>query len=42
MNDAASEIKRQALLDEFDGIVRFIRTALEEGRTAHEVERALW
>ena len=42
MNEATSEIKRKALLDEFDGIVGFIRTAFEEGRTAHEVETGLW
>jgi len=42
MNEATSEIKRKALLDEFDGILGFIRTAFEEGRTAHEVETGLW
>ena len=42
MNDASGEIKRQALLSEFEGIVDFMRTAFQEGQTAHEVETGLW
>ena len=42
MNDATSEIKPQALLDEFGEILGFVQTAFAQGRTAHEVETGLW
>jgi hypothetical protein len=42
MNDATCEIKSQALLDEFAEIMAFVRTSLQEGRTAHEVESGVW
>lgn len=42
MNDATSEIKPQALLDEFAEILRFVQTTFQQGRTAHEVETGLW
>jgi hypothetical protein len=42
MNDATSEIKPQALLDEFAEILRFVQTTFQQGRTAHDVETGLW
>lgn len=42
MNDAACEIKSQALFDEIRGMVGFLRSAFEEGRAAHKVEEGLW
>ena len=42
MNDGASEIKSQALLEEFAKILGFVQTAFQQGRTAHEVETGLW
>jgi hypothetical protein len=42
MNEAVTEIKRQALSEEFDEILDFMRTAFQEGRTAHDVETGLW
>jgi hypothetical protein len=42
MNDATSEIKPQALWDEFAEILGFVQTMFEQGRTAHEVETGLW
>ena len=42
MNDIPSEIKGQALFEEFQGILGFVQTAFQQGRTAHEVETGLW
>jgi hypothetical protein len=42
MNDTTSEIKRQALLDEFGEIMGFVQTMFQQGRTAHDVETGLW
>ncbi len=42
MSDATSEIKSQALLDEFAEILAFVQNAFQEGGTAHEVESGLW
>ncbi len=42
MNDAACEIKSQAVLEEFAQMLMFMQTAYQEGRTAHEVESGLW
>jgi hypothetical protein len=42
MNNAASEIESQALLEEFAQILTFVQTAFQEGRTVHEVECGLW
>jgi hypothetical protein len=42
MNDAASEIKSQALLDEFAQALGFVQTTFQQGGTAHEVEKGLW
>ncbi|MGA7980767.1 MAG: hypothetical protein WCA32_11115, partial [Chromatiaceae bacterium] len=42
MNDVTSEIKSQALLEEFAKILGFVQTAFQQGRTAHEVETGLW
>ena len=42
MNDAACEIKPQALLDEFAEIMEFVQTSFQQARTAHEVETGLW
>ena len=42
MNDATCEIKSQALLDEFDKIMEFVRTSFQQERAAHEVEKGLW
>jgi len=42
MNDAACEIKTQALLEEFAKIMEFVRTSFQEERTAHEVETGVW
>jgi len=41
-NDTPSEIKRQGLFEEFGGILGFVQTAFQQGRTAHEVEKGLW
>jgi hypothetical protein len=42
MHNAASEIKSQALSEEFAQILLFVQTSYQEGRTAHEVESGLW
>jgi hypothetical protein len=42
MNDAACEIKSQALLNEFAEIMAFVRTSFQEERSAHEVESGVW
>jgi hypothetical protein len=42
MNDATSESKPQALLDEFAEILGFVQSTFQQGRTAHEVETGLW
>ena len=42
MNEAACEINSQALLDEFAKILKFVQSAFEEERAAHEVETGLW
>jgi hypothetical protein len=42
MNDAASEIKSQALLDDFAQTLGFVQTTFQQGGTAHEVEKGLW
>ncbi len=42
MNDAAREIKSQALLEEFAEIMTFVQKAFQEEHTAHEVEVGLW
>ena len=42
MSEARGEIKRQALLEEFDEILTFVQRAFQEGGTAHEVESGLW
>jgi hypothetical protein len=42
MYDTTSEIKRQALSEEFEGILGFVQSAFRQGRTAHEVETGLW
>ena len=41
-NDATSEIKHQALLDEFGEIQGFVQTMFQQGRPAHDVEKGLW
>ncbi len=42
MNHATCEIKSEALLEEFDEIMDFVRTSFEQRGTAHEVENGLW
>jgi len=42
MNGASSEIKPQALLEEFAEILEFVQTSFQQTRTAHEVETGLW
>ncbi len=42
MYDTTSEIKRQALFEEFEGILGFVQTAFRQGGTAHDVETGLW
>ena len=42
VNDTTSEIKRQSLLEEFEGILGFVQTAFRQGGTAHDVEKGLW
>jgi len=42
MYDTTSEIKRQALFEEFEGILGFVQTAFRQGGTAHDVEKGLW
>ena len=42
MYDTTSEIKRQALVEEFEGILGFVQTAFRQGGTAHDVEKGLW
>lgn len=42
MNDTPSEIERQALFEEFEGILGLVRTAFRQGGTAHDVETGLW
>ena len=39
MNDATCEIKSQALMDEFDEIMAFVRVSFQQARTAHEGQR---
>lgn len=40
--DTTSAIKRQALSEEFEGILGCVQTAFAQGRTAHEVETGRW
>jgi len=42
MNDAACEIKSQALFDEVLEMVGFLQTSFQEERAAHQVEEGLW
>jgi len=42
MNEAACEIKSQALFDEFGEVIRFLQISFQEGRAAHQVEEGLW
>lgn len=42
MYDTTSEIKRQALFEEFEGILGFVQTAFRQGGTAYDVEKGLW
>ena len=42
MNEAACEIKSQALFDEIRGMIAFLQTSFQEERAAHQVEEGLW
>ncbi len=42
MNDAACDIKSQALLDEVQGVIDLLQTSFQQERAAHQVEECLW
>ena len=42
MNKAASEIKSEALTEQFAQILTFVQEGYQQGGTAHEIESGLW
>ena len=42
MNDAACQIKDQALFEEVREIIGFLQDSFQEERAAHQVEEELW